>query len=64
MLRAPKLGKNILGQTDEIRHEFNGLTPQVIVVMPGATQLSEAASVGLPRRLNQPEVEELIDTRG
>lgn len=54
------LGKNILGQVDEVRHDIHGVGGMnLVVVMPRAAEIATgAAGVGIPRRLSDGTTEE------
>src|SRR5882762_7598702 len=49
------LGKNILGQVDEIRHEMNGNLTHLHVVLPRLETPNAAAALGTPGELEAGE---------
>jgi hypothetical protein len=55
------LGKNILNQVDQIRHDLRGeFTPVLHVIIPGMGRSSQA-TIDLPRQLNEPDEEEPLE---
>ena len=56
------LGKQILGQTDEVRHEFNGmLSAHLSVIIPRSVEAAPAG-LGTARRLTEAdEAEEVVE---
>jgi len=58
------LGKQILGQTDEVRHEVNGTLAHLSVILPRATEATAAmpcgGSIPLPL-IEAGDVEEIVE---
>src|SRR5215468_9177913 len=53
------LGKNILNQVDQLRHDMYGeFTPVLHVVMPGMSASASPTALAMPRQLNEADEEE------